>query len=78
VIEDLDREMLETEQDILKFLQVNSNFCRFAKEVTFVRETLQAMVYSVRIGTLPHGSYVVKIPKKPADNLRASVLTDNP
>lgn len=45
VIEDLDRENLDSELEILKFLQNNSNFCRFAKEVTLIREQLQAMVY---------------------------------
>lgn len=76
MIEDLDRALLESESEILKFLQSNSNFCRFAKEVTFVRETLQAIVYSVRIGTSPHESYIAKIPKKAQENLRMSVTSE--
>ncbi len=33
-------ETFESETEILKFLRANSNFCRFAKEVTFLKENL--------------------------------------
>lgn len=38
-------EHFESETQILKFLRANSNFCRFAKEVTFLKESLQCMIY---------------------------------
>jgi hypothetical protein len=59
---------LENETEVLKFLRTHSIFCRFAKEVVFLKETLQATLYNVKTGA-SQDEFIVKIPRRTEDKV---------
>lgn len=59
-----DIQSIQTEDDILRFLQLYSTSLKSAKEVTFLRETLNATLYTVLTVNALQNSLVVKVPKK--------------
>jgi hypothetical protein len=48
---------------LLKFLRAHSNYLKTAKEVIFVKETLNATIYKVATASLV-SEVVIKVPKK--------------
>lgn len=56
----------QNESEILSYVQKNCVYLKNAKEVTFVKETLNATLYSVQTANSLHKEVIIKIPRRVA------------